>query len=152
MHNEAELTADANDSSLPLDGDNTGSNLAHDTVVYPHPSQGELALTDIINGIKMWRVWYMLAYQDIKLRYRRSVLGPFWLTISMAITVYSMGYLYSYLFHMDMYHYFPYLTAGMLGWSLLSTTLTDLIEAFSSPEGMLKQIKLPYSIYVHRVA
>ena len=118
---------------------------------YP-PNQMQLAWEDIKQGILKWRLWFMLAYQDIKLRYRRSVLGPFWLTISMAITVYSMGYLYSYLFHMDMYHYFPYLTTGMLGWSLISTTLTDLIEAFSSPEGMLKQIKLPYSIYVHRVA
>lgn len=121
-------------------------------VTFPNKTQLQLAAEDIKNGLKRWRVWYMLAYQDIKLRYRRSVLGPFWLTISMAITVYSMGYLYSYLFRMNIHDYFPYLVAGMLGWSLVSTTLTDLIEAFSFPEAMLKQIKLPYSIYVHRVA
>ncbi|OGT51004.1 MAG: hypothetical protein A3E84_05775 [Gammaproteobacteria bacterium RIFCSPHIGHO2_12_FULL_42_13] len=118
---------------------------------FSNKSQTRLAWEDLKEGLVRWRVWYMLAYQDIKLRYRRSFLGPFWLTISMAITVYSMGYLYSYLFHMNIHDYFPYLVAGMLGWSLVSTTITDLIEAFSYPEAMLKQIKLPYSIYVHRV-
>jgi ABC-type polysaccharide/polyol phosphate export permease len=63
-----------------------------------------------------------------------------------------MGYLYSHLFHAKLSEYFPYLVAGMLGWSLISTTVTDMVEAFSTNDSMLKQIKLPYSLYVHRVA
>lgn len=123
-----------------------------DEVVFPTISQKKLAWEDILMGLFNWRIWYMLAYQDIKLRYNRSVLGPFWITLSMAITVYSMGYLYSHLFHMQLSEYFPYLVAGMLGWSLISTTVTDMVEAFSVNDSMLKQIKLPYSLYVHRVA
>ncbi|MCE3237214.1 MAG: hypothetical protein K0R24_195 [Gammaproteobacteria bacterium] len=112
----------------------------------------QLALDDIQEGIAKWRIWLMLAYQDVRLRYRRSVLGPFWITISMAITVYSMGYLYSHLFHSDIQTYFPFLVAGMLAWALISTQVSDLTEALTLSEGLIKQIKLPYSLYIHRVA
>lgn len=122
-----------------------------EAISFPRVTQRQLAWRDIKDGLTHWRIWFLLAYQDIKLRYRRSVLGPFWITLSMAITVYSMGYLYSHLFHMNINEYFPYLVAGMLTWSLISTTVTDLVETFSTNESMLKQIKLPYSLYVHRV-
>lgn len=111
----------------------------------------QLALQDMFNGIRIWQTWFMLAYQDIKLRYRRSVLGPFWITISMAITVYTMGYLYSHLFRSDLKTYFPFVTAGMLAWALISSTITDLSDAFITAEGLIKQIKLPYTLYIHRL-
>src|SRR5690348_10368802 len=111
-----------------------------------------LAVRDIRDGLKKWNVWLMLAYQDVKLRYRRSVLGPFWITLSMAITVYSMGYLYGHLFHTNLQIYFPFLVSGMLSWALVSSQISDLTEAFSGSESLIKQIKLPYSLYIHRVA
>lgn len=114
-------------------------------------TQRKYAWQDIKDGLTKWRVWLMLAYQDIKLRYRRSVLGPFWLTLSMAITVYSMGYLYSHLFHVDLEIYFPFLVAGMLTWALISTPIMELTDAFTSSDGLIKQIKLPYTVHIHRI-
>jgi lipopolysaccharide transport system permease protein len=111
----------------------------------------KLARKDMMDGLLQWRIWFTLAYQDVKLRYRRSVLGPFWITISMAITTYSMGYLYGHLFHTDLQIYFPFLVSGMLSWGLISAQLSDLTDAFSGMENMIKQIKLPYSLYIHRV-
>lgn len=134
-------------ASLPLSDLN---NEAAD-VVYPSTTQSQLALRDIIDGLKHWPIWLMLAYQDIKLRYRRSVLGPFWLTLSMAITVYSMGFLYSHLFHIELAHYFPFLVAGMLGWSLISTVVIETIDGLVTSDGFIKQIKLPYTLYIHRI-
>lgn len=111
----------------------------------------QLALEDFYQGIEKWHIWLSLAYQDIKLRYRRSALGPFWITLSMAITIYSMGFLYGHLFRTDLREYFPFLAAGLLSWTLISTTISDLTDAFIASEGLIKQIKLPYSIYIHRV-
>lgn len=110
-----------------------------------------LAFKDIQDGLSKWRVWLMLAYQDIKLRYRRSVLGPFWITLSMAISVYSMGFLYSHLFRSDLQSYFPFLVGGMIAWALISTLVTELTDAFSNSDHLLKQIKLPFSLYIHRI-
>lgn len=121
-------------------------------IEFPKRDQRVLAWRDILDGFGKWRIWLMLAYHDIKLRYRRSVLGPFWLTLSMAITVYSMGYLYGHLFRSDIINYFPFVVGGMLAWSFISTVLIDLTETFSNGvDNIIKQIKMPYSLYVHRV-
>src|SRR5438445_11911838 len=110
-----------------------------------------MAFKDFKDGLCQWRIWLMLAYQDIKLRYLRSILGPFWITLSMAISVYSMGFLYSHLFHSDLQSYFPFLVGGMITWALISTLITELTDVFSTSANLLKQIKLPYTLYIHRI-
>jgi ABC-type polysaccharide/polyol phosphate export permease len=109
------------------------------------------AYLDFIQGLMMWRVWMALAWQDIKIRYRRSVIGPFWITLSMAITVYSMGFLYSRLFHMSLEDYFPYLVAGMLAWTLVQTTLHEGVDVYLVASSLVRQVKLPYIFHIHRM-
>lgn len=123
-----------------------------DHVIFNQPNQKRLAWDDILLGLKKWPIWLMLSYQDIKLRYRRSVLGPFWITLSMAITVYTMGYLYAHIFHMELEQYFPYLVSGMLSWSLISTIVLEYTDGFMAYDTLIKQIKLPYTLYIHRIA
>lgn len=116
------------------------------------PCQRQLAWIDLKEGFQKWQIWLTLAHQDIKIRYRRSVLGPFWLTISMAITLYSMGYLYSHLFHVQLEAYYPYLVAGMLGWTLISTLMSEYTDGLVSYQSLIRQIKLPYTLHIHRIA
>lgn len=121
-------------------------------ILGPGISQKQLGFQDFKESIKKWRIWAMLAYQDVQLRYRRSVIGPFWITLSMAITVYSMGYLYAHLFRQDLSHYFPFLVGGMLSWTLISTIITEVTDGLTVSEALVKQIKLPYTLYMHRIA
>ncbi|MES2142193.1 MAG: ABC transporter permease [Pseudomonadota bacterium] len=109
-----------------------------------------LALRDIYDGLKQWRIWLLLAWQDIKLRYRRSTLGPFWITLSMAVTIYTMGLLYGRLFKMDLAQYYPFLATGILGWSLISSLLTEGASIFVDSEQFIKQMKQPYSVFVFK--
>jgi ABC-type polysaccharide/polyol phosphate export permease len=120
--------------------------------VFKRATPWQLAWQDIKEGLKMWPIWLMLAYQDIKLRYRRSVFGPFWITISMAITVYSMGFLYAQLFKQDLQNYYPFLVSGMLSWSLISTMILEGTDGIMTADGFIKQVKLPYSLYLQRIA
>jgi ABC-type polysaccharide/polyol phosphate export permease len=139
--NEAVIHGNTNDSLIE----------EPDNAIFPPISQRELAFQDIKDGFLSSHIWLMLAYRDIKIRYRRSVLGPFWITISMAITVYTMGFLYGHLFHVALEQYYPYLVSGMLTWTLISTSIIELTDTFALSDGLLKKIKLPYSLYVHRV-
>ena len=59
---------------------------------------------DLIAGIAAWPLWTMLAWNDIRERYRRSVLGPFWITISMGMFITLLGVIYSKLFHIHISH------------------------------------------------
>jgi ABC-type polysaccharide/polyol phosphate export permease len=39
----------------------------------------------------------------------------------------------------------------MLGWVLISTVLTEYTDAFLIAESLIKQVKLPYSLHIHRI-
>lgn len=107
-----------------------------------------LAWDDIAEGLKSWRIWLLLAWHEVKLRYRRSTLGPFWITISMAITIYTMGVLYGHLFKMDLDVYYPFLATGILGWNLISLIVNDATMTFVNADQFIKQMKQPYSFFM----
>ncbi len=111
----------------------------------------QLVWQDIFQGLKMWDVWLVLGWQDIRLRYRRSTLGPFWITLSMGVTIFGMAFLYGYLFKMDTRMYFPYLASGMIVWNFFSILITDGTQIFLESASYLKQVKLPFSVFVLRV-
>ncbi|MBI5448427.1 MAG: ABC transporter permease [Gammaproteobacteria bacterium] len=110
-----------------------------------------LALQDLWQGIIAWRVWLLFGWQDIRIRYRRSLLGPFWISLSMAIIVASMGFLYSHLFKMDLRHYLPFLAGGMLAWSFISTMICESPVVFVEANPFVKQVKIPYSVFLMRM-
>jgi lipopolysaccharide transport system permease protein len=121
-------------------------------IVGDFPKTGAaLALRDLTDGVLRWWLWGLVAWYDIKQRYRGSVLGPFWLTLSTAVMVGSLGMLYSRLFHMDLATYLPYLSLGILIWGLISALLTECCTAFISAEHVIKQIRMPLSVHLYRV-
>ncbi len=109
------------------------------------------AYYDLASGIRMYRLWSYLALQEIKQRYRRSTLGPFWITISMSVMIFVMGPLYSKIFNNNISDYFLYLACGYVVWNLILNTINDLTDTFLSAEKFIKQIKLPYSVFIFKV-
>ena len=80
-------------------------------------AQGQLAYVDLAEGLRMWRLSGILGWLDIRLRYRGSLLGPFWLTLSTGIMVAALGFLYSALFKMDVKEYLPFLALSLVLWN-----------------------------------
>ena len=70
-------------------------------------SQTTLAFRDIGQAVWQPELWLMLGWQDIKQRYRRSIIGPFWLTLSTAIMVFALGFLYAAIFRQPLGDIFP---------------------------------------------
>lgn len=109
-----------------------------------------MAWSDMIAGLASWRLWGRLGWNDILQRYRRSILGPFWLTASMAIMIVALGGLYAGLFNTPIEDFVPFLCVGLLVWNLISSFLTEGGTLFTGSESYIKQIRLPYSVYVYR--
>ena len=49
------------------------------------------AIDDMVDGARLYKLWSRLAFHNIRQRFRRSMLGPFWLTLSMGILIESNG-------------------------------------------------------------
>jgi ABC-type polysaccharide/polyol phosphate export permease len=106
---------------------------------------------DLREGLLKYRLWTMLGWNDIRQRYRRSILGPFWITVSMAIFITLLGVIYSRIFKMDVKVFLPYVAMGIISWGLVSATILESCSVFSEGASVIKQIKLPYSIYPLRM-
>ena len=106
------------------------------------------AAKDIATGLSSFSVWGVMGLQEIQQRYRRSVLGPFWITISTTALILSMGPLYGRLFSQDLNTYFSYLAIGLIIWQTLSALLNEAGYIFISSESYIKQIKIPFAVYI----
>jgi ABC-2 type transport system permease protein len=109
------------------------------------------AFQDLRDGFKHRELWLHLGWQDIKQRYRRSVLGPFWITIATGVSAVAMGLLYGTLFDMDIAEFLPYVTLGFIIWNLISGSILEGADVFMSNEGLIKQLPTPLSVHVYRL-
>lgn len=75
------------------------------------------AFADLGTGFRSRELWGHLGWQDIKQRYRRSVIGPFWITISQAVIALGLGLLYSQLFATPVEVFLPYISTGFILWA-----------------------------------
>lgn len=110
-----------------------------------------MALSDMVLGLASWRIWLTLATGDIRQKYRGSILGPLWVTISMAAFTVGIGAVYANLFKIDMHAYLPHVAIGMVTWTLITGLINDACAALIGAEGYLRQMRLPQSVFIYRI-
>jgi len=132
--------------------DQTSDDLAHTADLPPLSDSRTFgrAFADIKEAFGQRELWSHLGWQDIKQRYRRSVIGPFWITISQGVIALGLGLLYSQLFNMNIGTFLPYISAGFIVWAFIQGCLAEGMETFISNEGLIKQIKAPLTVYALR--
>ena len=113
-------------------------------------SRTAAAWIDLTEGISKSWMWTAMATQDIRMRYRGSLLGPFWLTISMVIMIAAMGVIYARMFNMEITKYLPFLTVGLVIWSFVSTVITEGCQTFLSAQNIITQVRMPFSVHAWR--
>lgn len=101
-------------------------------------------------GTRNVALWLTLAWYDIVLKYRRSMLGPLWLTISMGLMLIGMGPLYSTLFNVPSNKFFPHLTLGIIFWTFFTSTINDGCAVFLAAAPFLKAATFHLSAFVWR--
>jgi ABC-type polysaccharide/polyol phosphate export permease len=103
------------------------------------------ALRDVGNGIAEVQMWGRLGWQEVKRRYRRTVFGPFWSTLSLAIFIFSLGFVWANLWKQDPVTYLPFLCGGLLAWTLVSSIIVESCAVFTSAEGLIKQLRVSFT-------
>lgn len=109
------------------------------------------ALLDIRDGWRQRALWGHLGWQDIRQRYRRSVLGPVWISISMAVTAVALGILYAGLFGNELSVQLPYILVGFIVWAFISGCISEGSEVFIANEGLIRHLPAPLTVHVYRL-
>lgn len=120
-------------------------------VVNPRATYAE-AIDDIVRGVLAWRAWLLLAWFEIKHSYRGSVLGPFWITITMGVFVFAVGMLYSQVFGASAGDYIPWLASGFVVWNMISGMINEGANVYVASSSFSTEMRLPYSFFSLKLA
>lgn len=106
---------------------------------------------DLRAGLRSWRIWITWGWIDIRQRYRRSAIGPFWNTISLGVTIAGLSLVFGALFGQPLKSYLPFVCTGMILWSFLVGVANDSAQLFTTSATTIKSVPLPISVYVFRM-
>ena len=106
---------------------------------------------DLSAGWRQRQLWGHLGWQDIKQRYRRSVLGPIWISVTMAVTAVALGVLYAGLFGNELSVQLPYVLVGFIIWGFVSGCIAEGSEVFIANQGLITHLPAPLSVHVYRL-
>jgi len=114
------------------------------------PERFSRAVRDLRQGFAQRRLAWTLAWLDLRNRYRGSVLGPLWLTLSTAVMLASLGFLYSTLFQMSLAEYLPWLAVSLILWNMIGQMVNEACTSLTSAEAIVRQMPLPFTVHALR--
>lgn len=146
----------ANGRKAIIDGRPPG----HMTLAAPHRdsrvsspvSQWRLLQEDIVESVRLWRLWTHLAWSDVLKQYRRSFLGPVWISLNTSIFIVIFGLIGAQLFNAPLEFYLAYFCTGHVFFSFFSSMINEGCQAYIASEAFLKQTPIPKMTFVLRVA
>jgi ABC-2 type transport system permease protein len=109
------------------------------------------AVSDLRRGWAQRALWGHLGWQDIRQRYRRSFLGPIWISLTMAVTAIALGTLYAGLFDNDLAVQLPHVLVGFIVWGFISGCINEGAEVFTSNVGLITHLPAPLSVHIYRL-
>src|SRR5882724_5275555 len=118
----------------------------------PAPHLRSLTTTawqDLAGGLLRSELWGRIGWLDVKRRYRRTMIGPFWSSITLAVYTVSVGLVGAGLWGQDINEYLPYLISGMIVWTLLSTIINEACTLFISGQALFRNVNFEYSVLAY---
>ena len=113
-----------------------------------HSELRPLAITagqDFLAGLQRWDVFTRLGWFEVKRRYRRTIIGPFWGTLNLAVFVIALGTVGGGLLNKNFSEYLPFLAAGMIVWVFISTVFSESCTLFVASQSLFRQMQFSYS-------
>jgi lipopolysaccharide transport system permease protein len=108
-------------------------------------------IEDFAAVFSRWRTWFLMANQDLALRYRRSVIGPFWISIAMAVMVLGIGLLFSEVQQQPFKKFLAFFGCGLLAWSFITTCIVEGAQLIIESEGHMRNVRLPVPVVAAKV-
>jgi ABC-type polysaccharide/polyol phosphate export permease len=110
----------------------------------------QMALRDLrMSGERLGLAW-SLAWHDVVSRYRGSILGPLWITLSMGLMVLGIGFLWGEVFGVSTRDFIPFVALGIVFFATVTGIINEGCDTFVQAAGMLSQTALPMFTFVWR--
>ncbi|MCO6187959.1 ABC transporter permease [Rhizobium sp. L1K21] len=93
-------------------------------------AKNDILSKEISGALSRAELAFHLAWSDTRARYRRSILGPFWLVFGTLLGVGGLGFVWGALLDVDRSVFIPSLTISIITWYLLSGSITEAASVF----------------------
>ena len=110
----------------------------------------QMALRDLRTSAERIDLAWSLAWHDVVSRYRGSILGPLWITLSMGVMILGIGVLWGGLFGVPIHEFIPLVAVGIVVFGFVNMTINEGCDTFTNAAGMLSQTSLPMFTFVWR--
>jgi ABC-type polysaccharide/polyol phosphate export permease len=110
----------------------------------------QMALRDLTASTHRLGLAWTLAWHDVLARYRGSILGPFWITLSMGLMVLGIGLLYAQLFGISLDKFMPHVALGIVFFGVIAGLINEGCDTFVQAASMLSQTSLPMFTFIWR--
>lgn len=97
------------------------------------------------------RLSFILGWQALKRMYSRTVLGQFWITLGMLVTISAIGLVFGLLFQSPVQEYLPYMACGLIFWTFFTGLISEGSQAFIVAEGYIRQLPVSKMTYFLQV-
>jgi lipopolysaccharide transport system permease protein len=84
-----------------------------------------------------YQIWTHLARRDLRVRYSRTRLGPWWSSISLGALIFGISIATALIAQDPIREYLPRVAVSLLVWTFFSNILLESIELFSVERGIL---------------
>lgn len=108
-----------------------------------------LAIQDISASVKQFGLAWFLAWEDVRQRYIRTMLGPLWIVLSTAVWFGAMGFVMANLFKQTLHEYLPFLVSGLLTWLLIATCIGESSQVLVTSAPLITSFRIP--IFTHYI-
>ena len=97
--------------------------------------------------LRMRAVIIHIAITDTLARYRRTLLGPFWIVIGLALGSLGLGLLWSELWNIPKSEIVPSITIGFLVWIFMSNSIIEGTNCLIIEANMVQNMRLPLMFF-----
>lgn len=91
---------------------------------------------------------FELIKKDLKVKYKRSILGVFWSILNPLLMMVVMSIVFSYLFRFEIKNYPVYILSGIIFWNFFSTSTNLSSFSLILNASLLKKVYFPRAILV----
>ena len=130
------------DSDSAVSTDTAAPVPVYDSLRRPHPFLEEV--------LELWRFRELVilwAGRNIKLRYKRSVLGILWTLIEPLMLMTILTVVFSTLFRFQLEHYPIYLLSGLLLFDFFSRSTLQIVEEIVASQGLASRVYVPRTVF-----
>jgi ABC-type polysaccharide/polyol phosphate export permease len=106
-----------------------------------------VASRPVADVIRFRELIALLVARDLKVRYKRSILGMLWTLLNPLLQMAVYSVVFSRIMRLGVEHYSVFLLSGLLPWTFISVATTGSAFSLLNNQSLIRKVAVPQAVY-----